>query len=99
MTDLGAILSNQIQRSHGAVEETCNLHEVVVSDGPGAVDQERQVSLGLLTYFRQIREGFRFSQYNALCLHKKIISHRVNVSRGQSVSGILTGCLIYSDSE
>lgn len=49
MTDLGAIWSNQIQRSHGAVEETCDLHEVVVADGPGTVNQERQVSLGLLT--------------------------------------------------
>ena len=51
MTDLGAVRSDQIQRSHGAVQETRDLQEVVVSDGPGAVDQERQVSLGLLAHW------------------------------------------------
>lgn len=50
VTDLCAICSNQIQRSHGAVQETRDLHEVVVADGPGTIDQENQVSLSLLAH-------------------------------------------------
>lgn len=56
VTDLSAIRANQIQWSHGAVEETCDLHEIVVSDGPGAVNQEHQVSLGLLAHWTDRRE-------------------------------------------
>lgn len=52
MTHLGTICSNQVQRSHGAGQEARDLQEVVVPDGPGAVHQEDQLGLGLLTHLR-----------------------------------------------
>ena len=45
---LSAVGANLVQRSRGAVQETDDLLEVVVSDTPGAVNQEDQVGLGCL---------------------------------------------------
>lgn len=47
MTDLSTVWADQIQWSHGAVEKTRDLHEVIVSNGPRTIDQESQVGLGL----------------------------------------------------
>lgn len=63
VTDLCSVCSNQIQRPHGAVQETRDLHEVVVADGPGTVDQENQISLGLLAHWTNTDAQSRYVKY------------------------------------
>lgn len=46
---LCAVWADPVQSSGGAVQETNDLQEVVVTDTPGSVDQEDQVCFGCLT--------------------------------------------------
>lgn len=50
LTHLGSIYSNQVKRAHGAVKKTGDLHEIFISNRPGSINKEHQVSFGLFTH-------------------------------------------------
>lgn len=53
---LCAVWADPVQSSGGAVQEADDLQEVVITDTPGAVNQEDQVSFGRLTDWMEREE-------------------------------------------